>query len=78
MATRARLVAWSITPVVMLDDDENLTPLDVRPLQVAPKDLRQWIESGPETVMAQIQEQVQAQLAQSNGAAVGASAEERA
>lgn len=31
MSARMRLVGWEVRPMVMVDDGENLTPLDVTP-----------------------------------------------
>ena len=35
MTTRMRLVGWTVQPVVMADDGENLTPVQISP-QVIP------------------------------------------
>jgi hypothetical protein len=55
---RARIIQFIIQPVVVADDGENLTPIDVKPVAVAAASLAQFAVNGAADLLAQIQKQL--------------------
>lgn len=58
MNTRARLVAWRVVPVVMADDGEELTPINVQPVDVPAAQWQAFKDSGDAEFLASIQQQL--------------------
>lgn len=56
--TRIRVVQYLVTPVVVVDDGENLTPLDVQPIQVPAARWEEFVSGGLAQALAALQEQV--------------------
>lgn len=59
MATRMRVVAWEVKPLVMADDGDDLTPVDVNPVRVAAKDWEGFKTGGDLEALKPIQEQIE-------------------
>lgn len=65
--TRMRLIGWQVTPVLMADDGENLTPVPVDP-QVIPA--AQWAafkDGGDQQALEGLRAQVEAVSAEASG-----------
>lgn len=57
---RLRVVAWRVQPVVMADDGENLTPVNVQPVEIPAREWQAFKDGGDEEALASIREQVEA------------------
>jgi hypothetical protein len=57
MADRLRLVGWNIQPVLMVDDGENLTPIQVPPISISAGQWEQFKNGGDEQALAELREQ---------------------
>ena len=56
---RLRVVAWRVQPVVMADDGENLTPVNVQPVEIPAREWQAFKDGGDEEALASIREQVE-------------------
>ena len=54
-----RLVGWHVQPVVMADDGENLTPVDVGGQMIPAAQWQTFKDGGDETALDQIRSQVE-------------------
>lgn len=59
MSARVRVVGWRVQPVVMVDDGENLTPVNVQPVEVPAREWQTFKDGGDEEALASIREQVE-------------------
>lgn len=58
---RARIIQFIIQPVAVVDDGENLTPIDVKPVAVAAASWQQFAVNGVSDLLAQMQKQLDEQ-----------------
>lgn len=56
---RMRLVGWQICPVIMADDGDDLTPVQVSPQVIAAKDWAGFKDGGDVTALEQVRAQVE-------------------
>ena len=54
-----RLVGWNVQPVVMADDGENLTPLEVAPQMIPAANWAAFKDGGDETALGSIRAQIE-------------------
>jgi hypothetical protein len=59
MTTRMRLVGWQVQPVVMADDGENLTPVNVNPVMVPASGWDAFKAGGDDQALAQLRDQIE-------------------
>jgi len=59
MITRMRLVGWNVQPVVMADDGENLTPLDVGGQMIPAAGWQAFKDGGDATALESIRAQIE-------------------
>lgn len=59
MSARLRVVGWRVQPILMTDDGEDLTPLNVQPVEVPARDWQAFKDGGDEAALAQVREQVE-------------------
>lgn len=57
--TKMRLVGWQVCPVVMADDGENLTPVQVGPQVVPAAQWQAFKDGGDEQSLESVREQVE-------------------
>jgi hypothetical protein len=57
--TRLRVVGWTVQPVVMADDGENLTPLEVGAQMVPAAGWEAFKDGGDEAALDQLRAQVE-------------------
>lgn len=69
MTQRIRLVAWTVQPHVVLDDGENLTPINVQPIDINSADWERWKAGGDAESLATLEAQVAAREKPSDEAA---------
>lgn len=55
---RIRVVGWNVQPVVMLDDGESLTPVQVAPNMIPAAQWQAFKDGGDAEAIASIKEQV--------------------
>ncbi len=58
MSPRVRVVGWNVQPIVMLDDGDDLTPLNLNPQTIAAKDWPAFKAGGDEQALDSIRAQV--------------------
>jgi hypothetical protein len=58
MAIRVRLVGWNVQPVVMTDDGEHLTPLQVNVQMIPAAEWERFKDGGDVEALHAIREQV--------------------
>lgn len=59
MAIRMRLVGWNVQPVVMADDGENLTAVEVSGQMIPAAQWQRFKDGGDEEALAALREQVE-------------------
>jgi hypothetical protein len=59
MAVRMRLVGWNVQPVVMADDGENLTPVQVSSQMIPAAAWDQFKHGGDEEALETLREHVE-------------------
>ena len=59
MSVRVRIVGWIVQPVVYADDGENLTAVDVSPVQIPAAEWETFKATGDAIALAQIAAQVE-------------------
>jgi len=59
MSTRMRLVGWNVQPVVMADDGENLTPLEVGAQMIPAAQWDAFKAGGDTTALGNIRAQIE-------------------
>lgn len=60
MTTRMRLIGWNLHPVVMADDGENLTPVNVGPVMIpAGAAWEAFKGGGDDAALAEVRRQVE-------------------
>lgn len=59
MSTRMRLVGWNVQPVVMADDGENLTPVQIGPQTIPAADWQAFKDGGDTQALASLREQIE-------------------
>ena len=59
-APRMRLVGWKVTPVVMLDDGDTLSPLPVESQTILAAQWAEFKDGGDERALTLLREQVDA------------------
>lgn len=59
LSKRMRVVGWNVQPVVMVDDGDNLTPVQVQPLQVPQADWQAFVDGGWQSSLETVREQVE-------------------
>jgi hypothetical protein len=64
MSTRMRLVGWNVQPVLMIDDGDNLTPVNVQAIQITAANWDEFKNGGDEKALAELHEQAKSQLEQ--------------
>lgn len=57
---RVRVVAWRVQPVVMADDGENLTPINVQAVEIPAAEWGAFKAGGDDEALASIREQISA------------------
>jgi len=55
--TRLRLVGWQVASVIMSDDGEDLSPVQVQPQVIPARDWQAFKEGGDEAALEQIRRQ---------------------
>jgi hypothetical protein len=58
---RLRVVGWTVAPVLMADDGENLTPLNVPAVHIAAADWPAFTEGGWKDQLDRLRDQVENQ-----------------
>lgn len=58
IARRLRIVAWRIQPLCFVDDGENLRPLVVQAIDIAPENWDDFVVSGKAAAEADLQAQI--------------------
>jgi hypothetical protein len=56
---RMRLVGWSVQPVIMADDGDNLDPVQVQPQMIPAKDWQAFKQGGDEASLEQMRAQIE-------------------
>lgn len=59
MAIRMRLVGWNVQPVVMADDGDNLTPVQVTGQMIPAAEWQQFKAGGDDQALDALREQVE-------------------
>ncbi len=59
MTTRMRLVGWSVQPMVMADDGENLTPVNIGPQMIPAAQWQTFKDGGDEAALEQVRTQIE-------------------
>ena len=59
MTIRMRVVGWNVQPVVMADDGENLTPVEVTGQMIPAAQWQRFKDGGDEEALAALREQVE-------------------
>lgn len=59
MSVRMRLVGWNVQPVVMADDGENLTPVQVGGQMIPAADWQAFKDGGDAQALAGVRAQVE-------------------
>ena len=59
MTKRMRLVGWIVQPVVMADDGENLTPVNVNPVNIPAAGWDAFKGGGDVQALTSVREQVE-------------------
>ena len=62
MTARVRLVGWNVQPVLMVDDGEDLTPVNVGAIQIPAKEWDKFKNGGDEQALAELRQQASKQL----------------
>lgn len=57
---KLRLVGWQVQPIIMADDGENLTPVQVQPVQIPAAQWDAFKSGGDDEAIAQLRAQVEA------------------
>ena len=60
MSTRMRLVGWNVQPVVMADDGDTLTPVQVNGTQILAADWQAFKDGGDQQALEGVRAQVEA------------------
>lgn len=60
--TRMRLVAWQVTPIVMADDGENLTPVPITATAIPAAQWQAFKDGGDAAALEQVRQQIEGQL----------------
>jgi hypothetical protein len=60
MSTRMRLVGWNVQPVVMADDGENLTPVQVNGTQILAAEWQAFKDGGDARALDDLRARVEA------------------
>lgn len=55
MSTRVRVVQYVVQPILVADDGENLTPLEVKPMTVPAAAWAAFVESGLGDALAKLE-----------------------
>jgi hypothetical protein len=58
-APRMRLVGWQVQPIVMADDGENLTMVNVQGAQILAADWQAFKDGGDAAALEQVRRQVE-------------------
>jgi hypothetical protein len=61
MTARMRLVGWNVQPVVMADDGENLTPVQMNPLNIPAAQWQAFKDGGDVAALEPIRAQIEAE-----------------
>jgi hypothetical protein len=56
---KMRLVGWQVQPVVMSDDGQNLTPVNVQPAQILAADWQAFKDGGDQAALDQVRKQIE-------------------
>jgi hypothetical protein len=56
-----RIVSWRVQPIVMSDDGDNLTPINVQAIDIPAKDWDEFKAGGDEAALDSIRQQLNAQ-----------------
>lgn len=59
MSARMRLVGWTVQPVVMADDGENLTPVQVGPQMIPAAGWQAFKDGGDEKALEGLRAQIE-------------------
>lgn len=59
-STRMRLVGWQVQPVVMADDGENLTPVNVGPQMIPGAQWEAFKDGADDQALEHIRQQIEA------------------
>lgn len=59
MAARMRLVGWRVQPVVMSDDGENLTSVDVAPVVIPAANWQAFKDGDDDQALAQVRAKIE-------------------
>lgn len=62
VAPRVRVVGWSVQPVLMVDDGENLTPLKIEAQMIPAAKWDEFKDGGDADAVAGICQQVEASM----------------
>lgn len=54
-----RLIGWQVTPVIMADDGDDLTPVQVAPQVIPAKDWQAFKDGGDEAALESVRAQVE-------------------
>lgn len=55
---RLRVVAWRVQPLVMADDGEHLTPVEVQPAEIPAAQWQTFKDGGDDAALAQVRAQL--------------------
>ena len=59
MGKRMRVVGWNVQPVIMADDGENLTEVQVQPQRITAAQWQAFKAGGDETALESLRRQVE-------------------
>lgn len=59
MSKRIRVVQYVVQPVVVVDDGENLTPLEVQPIPVPAARWAEFVQGGLDQALTALQAQIE-------------------
>lgn len=60
MGKRLRIVGWQVQPQLMVDDGENLQPLNTQPITIPHSEWDEFVDGGWEEAIGRVREQVEA------------------
>jgi hypothetical protein len=54
-----RVVGWQVQPIVMADDGDNLTPVNVQPVTISAAQWQAFKDGGDEQALEQVRAQIE-------------------
>jgi hypothetical protein len=61
MERKIRFIQFAVQPVAVIDDGENLNPIEIKPIVIRASEWARFAASGPSELLAELQHQLDAQ-----------------